>query len=89
MTNLASRASQYSLKTAPSMSDKFSVSYGDRSKRASGGRVTTAEMMLSRSKIARKKRQAQTKAILDKPDEHVAHALKIASHTLNESDNNG
>ena len=53
----------------------------------SSGKVMTAEMMISKSKQARKKRQAQTKVILDQPDEHVVKALKVASDTLNESDN--
>lgn len=50
--------------------------------RKSGGSVMKAEHMMSKAKLARKKRQDQTKAILDYPDEHVVSALKVASDNI-------
>lgn len=85
MSNLAARASQYSLKTAPSLSDKFSVSYGDKPARATGGRISrgmTANALISAVERARKAEQNTTKSILNHPDESVVHALKIAKSSI-------
>lgn len=54
----------------------------ERPKRKSGGRVMTAEHMMSMAKRAKKSIEDQTKLILDKPDEHVAAALKVATQHI-------
>jgi len=62
---------------APPMPD-----FGGRATRATGGRIMTAERMISMAKRAKKEIEQQTKAILDEPDETVVKALKIANQHI-------
>lgn len=50
--------------------------------RATGGRVMTAERMISMAKRAKKEIESQTKALLDEPDEHIVKALKVANEHI-------
>jgi len=50
--------------------------------RATGGRVMTAERMMSMAKRAKKEIESQTKALLEEPDEHIVKALKVANEHI-------
>lgn len=50
--------------------------------RATGGRVMTAERMMSMAKRAKKEIENQTKALLDEPDERIVKALKVANEHI-------
>ena len=50
--------------------------------RATGGRVMTAERMMSMAKRAKKEIENQTKALLEEPDEHIVKALKVANENI-------
>lgn len=50
--------------------------------RATGGRVMTAERMISMAKRAKKDIENQTKVLLDEPDEHIVKALKVANEHI-------
>jgi hypothetical protein len=50
--------------------------------RATGGRVMTADRMMSMAKRAKKEIENQTKVLLDQPDEHVVKALKVANEHI-------
>ncbi len=56
--------------------------FGGRATRATGGRVMTAERMMSMAKRAKKEIENQTKALLDEPDEHIVKALKVANEHI-------
>ena len=71
-----------SLKRVPA----YSIMQSDREGYASGGRtskVMTADMMIQMAEHSKKRIQTKTKDILDQPDEHVVHALKIANGSIN------
>jgi hypothetical protein len=50
--------------------------------RATGGRVMTADRMMSMAKRAKKEIESQTKALLEEPDEHIVKALKVANEHI-------
>jgi hypothetical protein len=50
--------------------------------RATGGRIMTADRMISMAKRAKKEIESQTKALLDEPDEHIVKALKVANEHI-------
>jgi hypothetical protein len=50
--------------------------------RATGGRVMTAERMISMAKRAKKEIENQTKSLLEEPDEHIVKALKVANEHI-------
>lgn len=54
---------------------------GLRPFRKSGGRVT-ADRLMGMVRTSRKKIQSQTASILNQPDEHVVHALKVANQHI-------
>ena len=49
---------------------------------ARGGRIMTADRMISMAKRAKKEIESQTKALLDEPDEHIVKALKVANEHI-------
>lgn len=56
-----------------------------RTGRASGGRIArgmTAQMLIAAVERAKADGQKATKGILDQPDEHVVHALKVANEHI-------
>lgn len=64
--------------------EKMGIDAQDRGgvARATGGRVMTAERMMSMAKRAKKEIESQTKALLNEPDEHIVKALKVANEHI-------
>jgi hypothetical protein len=55
---------------------------GERPQRASGGRVRISDRLMMAVERARRQVQAETKPILDAPDETVVRALKVAQQHI-------
>ena len=58
----------------------------DRAQRKSGGRVSThdaaADQLVRAAERAKKGQSAQTEALLQQPDNAVAHALEVANRSI-------
>jgi len=53
-----------------------------REPRKSGGRVISADHLVAEVDRAKKRINSETEALLETPDNHVAHALEVANRHL-------
>lgn len=80
MSDLVAKASSYGVE-AGARTGQFE----ERQGRATGGAVKiTPTKLLAMAERAKKKIQTHTKSILEQPDEHVVHALKVANGSIND-----